>query len=108
MTQAEEKFHFIAEKMFQELENVELGKMMSSPGIKYKTKVFAFFYQDRMVFRLGKGFDPTKVGVGEYSLLSPFKNKAPLAGWFEIPYDYESKWEELAQIALSVMKEKIG
>jgi hypothetical protein len=29
----------------------------------------------------GKGFDPKSIGANEYSLLSPFKNKAPLAGW---------------------------
>ena len=108
MTQAEEKFNIIAEKLSTELGNVERGKMMSSPGITYKTKVFAFYYKDQMVFRLGKGFDPKTVGVEEYSFLSPFKNKPPLSGWFEIPAKYDKKYDELAKIAYGVMKEEIG
>ncbi len=107
MTRAEEKFNIIAEKLSAELNNVERGKMMASPGITYKTKVFAFYYKDQMVFRLGKGFDPKTVGVEEFNFLSPFKNKPPLAGWFEIPVKYEEKWEELAEIALGAIKAEI-
>lgn len=108
MTQAEEMSHFITEKLSAELEHVEPGKMMSSPGITYKTKVFAFYYKDQMVFRLGKGFDPKTVGVEEYSFLSPFKNKPPLSGWFEIPVKYDKKYKELAKIAYGMMKDEIG
>ena len=107
MTEPEMKFNIIVQELSQELDNVEPGKMMSSPGLRYKNKVFAFYYKEQMVFRLGKGFDPKSVGVNEYSLLSPFKNKAPLAGWFEVPFEYEHKWEDLARRALAIIKEEI-
>ena len=53
-----------------------------------------------MVFKLGKEFDLPTFGINRFSLLSPFKTKPPLAGWFEIPLEYEEKWEELAGIAM--------
>ena len=34
--------------------NVSLGKMMSSPGLKYGDKVFAFQAKEAMGFRLGR------------------------------------------------------
>ncbi len=71
MKDSKERFYFIAEKLSQEFDVVEQGKMMSF-GIKYKTIIFAFHDKDLMVFRLGKGFAPATMGINEYSLLSPF------------------------------------
>ena len=56
--QEEILFRKIAEKLATENDSVSPGKMMSSPGIKCKNKVFAFYYNKQMVFRLGKEFDP--------------------------------------------------
>jgi len=84
------------------------GKMMSSPGLKYKKKVFAFYYNHEMTFRLGKDFNLTALGIDKYSLFSPFKNKPPLAAWFNIPYEYQNQWEELAEVALNKLKTEIS
>jgi len=100
MDSSEKIFNSIGEKLSKENANVSIGKMMSSPGIKYKDKVFAFYYKEQMVFKLGRDFDLPSIGINSYSLLSPFKTKPPLADWFEIPYEYENKWEELARIAM--------
>jgi hypothetical protein len=107
MSLSEEKFQIIAEKFMLNDKHVELGKMMSFPGIKYKNKVFAFYYQEKMVFRLGKNFDLVAEGIKNFSLLNPFKTKPPRAGWFQIPIEYSIKWEELARKALAGMKQKI-
>jgi len=100
MDTSEKLFYTIGEKLALKNDDVSLGKMMSSPGIKYKDKVFAFCYKQQMVFKLGKEFDPPSIGIKNFSLLSPFKTKPPLAGWFEIPSDYEKRWEELARMAM--------
>jgi hypothetical protein len=106
METPEREFQAIAEKLAAESQAVTTGKMMSSPGIRYKNKVFAFYYREGMVFRLGRDFDPTSVGIHDYRLLSPFKTKPPLVDWFEIPPSQMQQWEALARLALQRMREQ--
>lgn len=107
MEKSEMQFRMIVEKMSSSQENVHEGKMMSSPGICYKKKVFAFFHQSEMTFKLGKGFEPSTVGVDEFKFLSPFKNKPPMTAWFSIDPKYMDKWETLAEIALSNIQSEV-
>jgi hypothetical protein len=58
-----------------------------------------------MIFRLGSNFDPAKHNVKKCSLLNPFKKKAPMKNWFQIPYSEKGRWNELAREALKVLKE---
>lgn len=97
----------IAQHLSNSEEWVEPGKMMSSPGICYKNKVFAFFYEDEMIFRLERDFEPEKHGIGNYRLLNPFKNKPAMKDWFHIPYEYSDQWEKLARKALVKMNKKM-
>ena len=108
MEKEESLYQVIGNKLIKKHDGIVHGKMMSSPGLKYKNKVFAFYYNQEMTFRLGKGFDLNTLGINKYSLLSPFKNKPPLAAWFNIPYEYQHQWEELAEIALNKLKDEIG
>ena len=101
METSEKLFYSIGEKLSKQNKDVSIGKMMSSPGIKFKDKVFAFYYREQMVFKLGRNFDPASIGIGNFSLLSPFKTKPPLADWFEIPAEYNNRWEELAIVAMN-------
>ena len=103
MDTSEKLFYTIGENLSKEYNDVSIGKMMSSPGIKYKDKVFAFYYKEQMVFKLGRDFDLPSIGINNFSLLSPFKTKAPLADWFEIPLEYDNRWEELARTAMKNM-----
>lgn len=96
----EQRFSAIAERLIQEHNDITLGKMMSSPAIQYQGKVFAFFYNNKMVFKLGRDFQPESLGIREYSLLAPFKTKPPMVDWFEIPAIEQQRWEELARHAL--------
>lgn len=92
---------------FAKKSQVKAGKMMSSPGITYKSKVFAFFYKDKMVFKLGKEFEPKDHKISKYSYLSPFKNKAPMKAWFEIPFSEKKHWPTLTELALEYIKKEI-
>ena len=100
------KFEEIAGRM-SKLEDVELGKMMSSPGIRYRDKVFAFYHDKKMIFKLGKGFDIASFGIDRFSYLNPFKDKGPMLGWYEIPFEYSGKWEELTKLALGYIREEL-
>ena len=93
------EFESLCERFVQR-DGVSRGKMMSSPGLKYGGKVFAFFHHDKMVFKLGEGFDIKAFGVSDYSLLNPFKTKPPLRAWFEVPASEKQYWEGLAERAL--------
>ncbi len=105
MDKEEKLFFEIAEDLANNNDDVSIGKMMSSPGIKFKTKVFAFYYNKEMVFKLGKEFDPAIFEIEKFSFLSPFKNKPPMKGWFQITWEDNGRWEALAEEALKTMKE---
>lgn len=96
----EQRFSTIVERLTHEHNDITLGKMMSSPAIQHQGKVFAFFYNKKMVFKLGRDFQPESLGIREYSLLAPFKTKPPMVDWFEIPATERQRWEELASYAL--------
>jgi hypothetical protein len=106
MSTIEQQFQMIAEKLGAEDGEVSVGKMMSSPGIRYREKSFVFYHRGVMVFRLGRAFDPQAFGLHDYRLLSPFKTKPPLLDWFEIPPTHQDRWEELARLALGRMREQ--
>lgn len=102
------------EKIFKEIvselsvqAHVDEGKMMSSAGLQYKGKNFIFLWDDRMVFRLERDFDPGSEGIHNYELLNPFKSKPPLKDWFVLRADHD-KWPNLARIALEKMRTKMG
>ena len=104
-----EEMHFraIAETLTAEQSAVTWGKMMSSPGIKYGDKFFAFYYNKGVVFRFGRDFAPESVGINNYTHLSPFKTKPPLRDWFCITADDQDRWAELANIAMQRMAENL-
>ncbi len=104
MTDTQSLFETIVTKFEKNHEGVAAGKMMSSPALKYKGKVFAFFYKEEMGFKLGKDFEPDTYGLKEWNYLSPFKNKPPMKAWFVISETEQNKWEDLTLIALNLMR----
>lgn len=99
-----EKFEAIREQLIQEHQDVTPGKMMSSPAIHYKGKVFAFFsLSEAMVFKLGKGY-PVETLKVTTELFSPFKSGKPLSGWYEISKADSIRWFALSELALSLAK----
>lgn len=106
MEEERETFEQIVDRLGQE-EGVTPGRMMSSPGIKYKNKVFAFYWNQEMTFKLGKDFQPETFQLKSYQWLSPFKNKPPMKAWFQIPYTEHEKWEGLAHHALEQIRKEL-
>lgn len=106
MSDSHTQFETIRNRLVDAHEHVANGKMMSSEAITYKKKVFAFFYDDAMCFKLGRNFDLAGYGIEEYSVLSPFKNKAPMLDWIIIPNSVQ--WDTLAEQALQKMQRDLG
>ncbi|MEK6152810.1 hypothetical protein WIW50_06100 [Flavobacteriaceae bacterium 3-367] len=83
--------------------HVSVGTMMSSPAIHYKGKVFAFFSRrSTMVFKLGKTYPVDALEI-EIEVFNPFKNKAPLSGWYEVGFNDHAEWDGLTSKALELM-----
>lgn len=95
------------EREMSVIPGIETGTMMSSPGLQFKGKNFMFMWEHRMVFRLGRDFDPASEGIHHYELLNPFKTKPPLKDWFVLTEQHE-KWPLLAEIAYQKMKSKLA
>lgn len=100
----EQLFDIIRDQMCLQDAKIFTGKMMSSEAITFEGKVFAFFSRKKkMVFKLGKEFDPDQEGI-EICVFNPFKNRPPLNGWFEIPYSEKEYWKPFTEKALSYLK----
>ena len=102
----EQRFRSIAALLARENSAITLGKMMSSPALHYQGKVFAFYYGKKMVFRLGRDFQPETFNIQHYRLLAPFKTKPPMVDWFEIASADQHRWEELSRYALQLLREQ--
>lgn len=93
-------FHEILDYLSNKYPGVKEGRMMSSPAIQYRSKIFAFYKSECMTFRLGRETDMQKeFGVIEYSYLSPFKTRPPLFDWFILKDKYVELWPEMAEHA---------
>jgi hypothetical protein len=101
----EQRFRSIAALLTSENSAITVGKMMSEPALQYQGKVFAFYYGKKMVFRLGRDFQPELFDIQHYCVLAPFKTKPPMVDWFEIPFDDQHRWEELSRYALGLLTE---
>lgn len=102
-----ELFDKITEKLSKQHKQIKKGKMMSAPGISYKKKFFAFYYKKEIILRLGKDFEPKSHGIKKWKYLNPFKNKAPMKNWYQIPYSERKNWARLSKYALNVLTEEI-
>lgn len=106
----EEQLYFeeLREKITAGDMTLAAGKMMSSPAIVYQEKVFCFLNRKfKMVFKLGKGFDLDQLPhpAAEFS---PFKNKKPLSGWYEVDFECANHWEALAHQSLRQLKSELA
>lgn len=101
MNFSKKEFEFIADEFTQMFDGVTRGKMMHSPGIKSNNKVFAFYHEEAMIFKLGKRTDSFLTQYPESSYLNPFKQKPPMKGWLVVPSKYAGHWRTLAKEALA-------
>ena len=99
-----ETFQLICLDLCQSEDGVCEGKMMSSAGLKYNNKVFAFYHKGEMGFRMGPQFNPEQFGLKFVKPLSPFKTKPPLKGWYMVEAIEKNLWKDLSAMALAFTK----
>ncbi|WP_350286794.1 hypothetical protein [uncultured Croceitalea sp.] len=99
-----ELFTAIRAALCQQHVDVTEGRMMSSPAIHYKGKVFAFLStKQNMVFKFKNTELLTNYGIPA-TVFSPFKTKKPLTGWYEVTYQNHQRWKILSEEALALAK----
>ncbi len=104
MPEALQTYERLFDRLIDGHSEVTAGKMMSAPALKKKGKVFAFYHNEKMTFKLGKGRDlEQEFGIAEYGFLSPFKHKPPMLAWYEIDFQYAQHWELLAREAMKLI-----
>lgn len=106
-TEEENLFNNIADKYAADYKHVARGPMMSSPGIRYKNKNFAFFHKNEMTFKLGKTFNAKANGIRKVKYLSPFKTKPPLKAWYIISGEQKDLWENLTSLAFEYIQQEV-
>lgn len=103
----EQYFNLLRDQLILSDKHILSGKMMRSEAITYKDKVFAFFSRKKkMVFKLGKDFDPDRIGT-EVQVFNPFTKRPPLHGWFEVPFSEKNLWRPLSIQALNTLKQEL-
>ncbi len=101
--EAKQYFEIIRAQFCSNHDQVTVGKMMRSEAIHYKGKVFAFFStKQKMVFKLGKNFNMETSDV-PLEMFSPFKNKKPMSGWFQLGVKHKDSWESLTNQAFNII-----
>ncbi len=85
---------------------VTAGNMMRSPAITYRSKVFAFFHENEMGFKLDHKAGDFIEKYPNSRFLNPFKNKPPMKGWLVVPGEYHNDWASLTLAAYQNMAEK--
>jgi hypothetical protein len=98
----EAAFDAIVEE-FAARDGVEAGRMMSSPALTTRGKVFCFFDGQQMVFKLGKDADRSRADLEGATYLSPFKTKPPMTAWLCVPFQSTDRWSTLAEEAWGVV-----
>lgn len=109
MTDPKTVYDAIADDLVATQTRVEHGRMMSSPGLTYDGKVFAFYWDNkgdpRMGFRLGRDYDLTSLAAVDWSYLAPFKTKPPMKDWIVVGATGRQHWFELSARALEEMRD---
>lgn len=105
----------MSQKRYEEIGNslaedqeTTLGQMFGKPCLKVKSKAFAAFYQDEMVFKLGAAeimvLKEKYMGSKNWD---PSGKKRAMKDWLQVPAEYKEDWEGLAQQSLSFVEDNL-
>lgn len=91
--------------LIEEINDTELSNMFGKPCGKINKKAFVAFFEDEMVFKIGREEikDLLKKYKGSMNWDPSGKNKA-MKDWIQIPQEYKSDWNELMKKAIKFQK----
>lgn len=91
-------------EIVEETEGAELGNMFGKPCGKLNKKAFVSFFENEMVFKIGR--EEVEMLLEKYvdsKKWDPSKKNKGMKDWIQIPEEYRSDWKELAKKALAFM-----
>lgn len=97
---SEEIYHQIGEQLAQE-QGTASSQMFGKPCLKKGKKAFAVFYEDEMVFKVGR--EEVEMLLHKYTgskRFDPSKKGRPMKDWLQVPADYKDDWPSLAKQAM--------
>ncbi len=98
------KNHEYFEEIIKGIEGAELGNLFGKPCGKKNKKAFVSFFDDEMIFKIGR--KEVKEYLSKYEGSKNWdpsgKNKA-MKDWIQIPQEYKSDWNYLAIKAIEFL-----
>ncbi len=86
---------------FAEQYGTTMSQMFGKPCLKTGKKAFAAFFNDEMVFKLGREeVNLLKEKYPHSQNWDPSGKNRPMKDWLQIPNDYKEDWADLAKQAL--------
>lgn len=86
------------------------GRMMSAEALTLGGKVFAFFStkggRAGLGVRLGRDYPVEELGLTDWQHLAPFRTKPPMKDWIVAGAADAGRWDELAELALSLAQQR--
>jgi len=85
---------------------ITVGQMFGKPCFKKGNKAFAAFFNDEMVFKLGR--EKNELILNKYPGTlnwDPSGKGRNMKDWFQISSEYKSDWKELSKRALNFVEE---
>jgi hypothetical protein len=99
----DETFHAITERLVAADPDVELKQAFSSPGLRYKDKIFAMHVRGDLVVKLPSGRCEE---LGSDGLARPFRiGQRVMREWVVIGPEREFEWDGLADEALAFARQ---
>lgn len=88
------------ESIISQIENAELSQMFGKPCAKFNKKAFLGFYEDEMVFKIGKeAITNLSEKFTNYKNWDPSGKNRPMKDWVQMSNSSKSEWENLANQA---------
>lgn len=99
----ENQKHFYA--LIEKTEGAELGQMFGKPCGKVDKKAIVSFFEDEMVFKIGRGGIPELLVKFEGSKnWDPSGKNRAMKDWIQVPDAYKGDWSVLMEMALVLLR----
>ncbi len=96
--------HF--EELVASIDGAELGNLFGKQCGKINKKAFVAFFQDEMVFKLGREtVDELKYKYEGSQNWDPSGKKRPMKDWLQVPNAYPNDWKILTKKATMYFEE---
>ncbi|MEM6914766.1 MAG: hypothetical protein AAF511_12395 [Pseudomonadota bacterium] len=105
-----QQWQFLRDRMEGSEPGVSQGRLMSADALTFDGKVFAFFSTKGgrvgLGCRVGRDLDLEALNLSDWQHLAPFKTRPPMKDWIVLGEGDRSRWDELAQLCLTLARER--